>query len=87
MVGFCWWPVMPVIELSRMMTVALDSLYAMFTRPVMPECIKVESPMTATVLPAALRTAALRKPCRPETDAPMQSVESIAASGGTAPSV
>ena len=43
-------PVMPVMELSRMITVEFDWLYAMLARPVMPECMNVESPMTATVL-------------------------------------
>ena len=86
-VGFCWWPVMPVMELSRMMTVELDWLYAMFARPVMPECIKVLSPITATVFPSLSFPSALLKPWVAETDAPMHRVISMAARGATAPSV
>ena len=36
------------IELSKIITVFIPLLYTMSTRPVMPECIKVESPITAT---------------------------------------
>ena len=48
----------PVMELSRIMTVESDWLYATLASPVMPECIKVESPITETSfspLPPALR--------------------------------
>ncbi len=69
------------------MTVELLWLYAMLASPVMPECIKVESPMTATVLPSASLPSALLKPWIAEMDAPMHSVISIALSGATAPSV
>ena len=86
-VGFCWCPVMPVMELSRMITVEVDSLYAMLMSPVTPECINVESPMTATVRAAFFSPEALLNPCRPETDAPMQIVVSIACNGAAAPSV
>ena len=41
---------MPVMELSRMITVEFDALYATPARPVIPECINVESPITATEL-------------------------------------
>ena len=54
-------------------------------RPVTPECMKVESPITATVRPSF--PPALLNPWRPEMDAPMQTVESMAPSGATAPRV
>ncbi len=40
--------VMAVVELSAMITVLWPALYTMLTSPVMPECTKVESPITAT---------------------------------------
>ena len=49
--------------------------------------IKVESPMTATVLPSVLPSFALLKPWMPEIDAPMQMTLSTAFSGATAPRV
>ena len=56
-------------------------------RPVTPECMKVESPITATDLPSVAPPLALLKPWRPETEAPMQMVVSMAARGATAPRV
>ena len=73
-----------------MITVELESLYAMVTSPVMPECMKVESPMTATVCPslgASVKDDALLKPWMPDTDAPMHMVVSIALRGSMAPRV
>ena len=49
--------------------------------------MKVESPMTATVLPSLCPPPALLKPWRPETEAPMQMVVSMALRGATAPRV
>ena len=59
----------------------------MFTSPVIPLCMKVESPITATVFFSASLPLALLKPWRAETDAPIQIVVSIAESGADAPSV
>ena len=42
--GWGWWPVMAVVELSRMHRVRLASLYTALTMPVRPEAKKVESP-------------------------------------------
>ena len=53
----------------------------------MPECMKVESPMTATVLCSLSGPRILLNPCSAPMEAPMQSVISMAASGATAPSV
>ena len=86
-VGLCWCPVIPVIELSRIITVELLWLYAILASPVIPECINVESPITATVLFSLSLPSALLKPCIELTDAPMQRVVSIAISGATAPRV
>ena len=68
------------------MTVEFEALYATLQSPVMPEWIKVESPMTATVFPAFSGFARLN-PWIPETDAPMQRTASTAERGGWAPSV
>ena len=78
---------MPVMELSRMMTVEFVWLYAIFARPVMPECMNVESPITATVFFSASAPRALLNPWRELMEAPMHSVVSIAQSGGVAPNV
>ena len=52
----------------------------------MPLCMKVESPMTATIfLAASGRT--FSKPWRTPMDAPMQMVESMADRGAEAPRV
>ena len=53
----------------------------------MPECMKVESPMTATVLPSLSAPRALLKPWMAEMEAPMHNVISMAARGATAPRV
>ena len=45
-----------------MITVEVDSLYAMLMSPVTPECINVESPMTATVRAAFFFAGSLIKP-------------------------
>ena len=74
-------------EFNKMMTVELLWLYAMFARPVIPECMKVESPITATVLPSASLPRALLKPWIEEIDAPIHRVISIEFSGATAPRV
>ena len=78
---------MPVMELSRMMTVELLMLYAMSARLVIPEWMKVESPMTATVLPSDSSCPTLLKPCSMLTDAPMHRLLSMAKSGAAPPSV
>ena len=46
--GFCWWPVMPVTRLSRMIVMTGLWLYTTFTSAGMPVWKKVESPITAT---------------------------------------
>ena len=56
-------------------------------RPVTPECMKVESPMTATVFPSLFSPNALLKPWMPLMEAPMQRVISMAFRGATAPRV
>ena len=53
----------------------------------MPLCMKVESPITATVFFSVSFPRAALKPWMPETLAPMHSVESRAFSGATAPRV
>ena len=53
----------------------------------MPECMKVESPMTATVFPSLFSPNALLKPWMPLMEAPMQRVISMAFRGATAPRV
>ena len=70
-----------------MMTVELLWLYAIFASPVIPECINVESPITATVLFSLSSPSALLKPWIALTDAPMQSVISMEDNGAAAPSV
>ena len=39
---------MPVVELSRIITVPVAWLYTIFIREFTPVCIKVESPITAS---------------------------------------
>ena len=70
-----------------MITVEFVWLYAIFARPVIPECMNVESPITATVFFSASAPKAVLKPWSELIDAPMHSVVSIAQSGGVAPSV
>ena len=43
--GLSWWPVMPVVLLSRMKMLVFAPLYTALIRPVMPEWKKVESPI------------------------------------------
>ena len=69
-----------------MMTTEFDWLYAMFARPVIPECMKVESPIAATVCFSFSPSPALLNPWMALKDAPMQSVISMAHRGGAAPS-
>ena len=77
---------MPVVRLSRMMTVIFALLYTASIRPVMPLWMKVESPMTATECLCASGSA-LSNPIAMPMLAPMHTTTSIAESGGTAPSV
>ena len=86
-VGLSWWPVMPVMELSRMMTVLMPLLYTTSIRPVIPEWMKVESPMTLTSFLANSGPRALAMPRAAPMDAPMQMVVSMALRGGVAPKV
>ena len=41
-------PVIPVVALSRIITVIGDLSITASNNPVIPECVKVESPITAT---------------------------------------
>ena len=59
----------------------------MLARPVMPECINVESPITATVFASPASPDALLNPWIALMDAPMHNVISIAFNGATAPNV
>ena len=70
-----------------MITVEFVALYAMFTRPVIPECMNVESPITATERFSASAPRTLLNPWSAEMEAPIQIVVSIELSGATAPSV
>ena len=63
------------------MTVPEPRLYATLISPVMPECIKVLSPMTATVFPAASGPRTLVKPWAMPMDAPMHREVSMAVRG------
>ena len=51
--GFCWWPVIPVILLSKITDTLSDLLYTASIRLVIPEWKKVESPRHATTLVSA----------------------------------
>jgi len=47
--GFCWWPVMPVVRLSRMMVITLLRFIGHIDQRRQAGVEKVESPMTATI--------------------------------------
>jgi hypothetical protein len=72
MVG--WHPVIATVELSRIISVIGISSVAASIRPVMPECKKVESPITARLYFKPASEAPFAMP----TDAPMQTMLSIA---------
>lgn len=78
---------MPVVELSSTTTVEVPLLYTISIRPVMPEWMNVESPMTASDRRACSFPRAVLKPCSALTDAPIQTQASIIDSGALAPSV
>jgi hypothetical protein len=59
----------------------------MLASPVIPECMNVESPITATVLPSDSSPRALLNPWIELMDAPIHAVTSIADNGATAPNV
>ena len=59
----------------------------MSVMPVMPEWMKVESPITATLFFSWAAPPARLKPCRPEQEAPMQTFRSMAFRGGMTPKV
>ena len=76
-----------MIELSRIITVLLPLLYTMSTRPVIPECINVESPITDTSFLLNSAPLAFAIPCAALIEAPIQIVVSTLCKGGVAPSV
>ena len=78
-----WPPVMPVVRLSEITTVMLLFSFTASSRAVMPEWVKVESPITATegnCPPSAAPLAIV-------TEAPISTQVSIARNGGSEPSV
>jgi hypothetical protein len=75
---------MAVVRLSRMITVENPRLYTMSIRGVIPEWMKVESPMTATTFPRAAFPSAFSIPKAFPREAPMQTQVSIPESGGSA---
>ncbi len=76
-------PVIPVVKLSETMMVTVEFLFTASSNPVIPEWVKVESPITATlgVNPASAAPTAM------VTEAPISTHELIALNGGKAPSV
>ena len=72
---------MPVMELSKIMTVEVPLLYTISIKPVTPECKKVESPSTATDCRANSLPRAFSIPCCAEMLAPIQIMLSILSSG------
>ena len=78
---------MPVMRLSRMITLILERSYTALISPVMPLWIKVLSPSTTTVpRENALPCARSAPPAMPML-APMHRQASMALSGGSAASV
>ena len=76
-------PVIAVVRLSEIMTVILALSFMASRRPVIPECVKVESPITAI----AGKTPASAAPFAMVMEAPISTQLSIARNGGKAPSV
>ena len=76
-------PVIAVVRLSDRMTVMAALSLTASRRLVMPECVKVESPMTAM----AGCTPASAAPFAMVMEAPMSTQESMARNGGSAPRV
>ena len=88
MAGLFWPPVIAVALLSSNSTVTLACWYVRLSRPCMPECRKVESPITATTgRGAASVCCALAMPLTMPSDAPIASTVSTELHGGLAPSV
>ena len=85
--GLPWRPVMAVVRLSSTQTVPAPRLYTVEMSELKPEWAKVESPMTATTGRCSVPARASSKPWAMETEAPMSTVVSMAASGGRAPRV
>ena len=76
-------PVMAVVSLSEMTMVTLEFSFTQSSNPVMPEWVKVESPMTAT----AGCTPASEAPFAIVMEAPMSTQELMALKGALAPKV
>ena len=76
-------PVMPVVRLSEMMTVMFDLSLTASSSPVIPEWVKVESPMTAI----AGKSPASAAPFAMVIDAPISTQLDRALNGGSAPRV
>ena len=74
---------MPVVRLSEMMTVMLLRSFTASSSPVMPEWVKVESPMTAIdgYTPASAAPLAI------VIEAPISTQVSMAWNGASQPSV
>ena len=76
-------PVIPVVRLSEMTTVMFDLSFTASNRPVIPLCVKVESPMMAT----AGNKPASAAPFAIVMLAPMSTQLLSALNGGNAPNV
>ena len=76
-------PVMEIDSLSEMMIVIVDFSFTASSNPVIPECVKVESPITDT----AGNNPASAAPLAIVIEAPMSTQELIAWNGGKAPKV
>src|ERR1035437_10491493 len=73
-------PVIPVVELSDIMIVTREFLTTASSNPVIPECVKVESPITAI----DGNNPASDAPIAMVTEAPISTHELIALYGGSA---
>ena len=82
--GCGWWPVMAVVELSRMHTMMSCWLYTALTTPVMPLAKNVESPTKPN---AIVSSSMVSMPCGTVMPAPMHRQVSTMSSGCALPSV
>ena len=86
--GLSWPPVMPTARLSSSSTVTLPRFQVMSSRPCMPMCMKVESPITAiTAFLASAGPRPLSMPSATPIEAPIEMQVSSAFQGWPAPRV
>ena len=76
-------PVIPVVRLSEIITVIFDLSLTASSSPVIPECVNVESPMTAI----EGNNPASAAPLAIVMDAPISTQLDSALNGGSAPRV